>query len=242
VIEPLKSALTDLPPARPCSYDYSNNQGNCYTSPYLHHVLVKGLAPGQTYTYSVSVTADPGSAAAAGYPGSAAGPGYPPGNTVMTEGLQLTVPPAQFPLKIGVLGDPGQTPNTTAVLSSLAAAQPQLAWIVGDFSYADKVYLNAKPADALKADKTCGCPLPLPPPPPPCPRPSATPPLPRAYCRSPSHLAPATSPPPTSPTPRLPHPDCAPPTPNACRPADQPLWDTWQRLFSKSLLSAVPFQ
>ena len=89
-----------------CSYDYSNVKGNCYTSPYLHHVLVKGLAPGQTYNYSLSVAAAPGMAAHAGYP--AAG-------EVALEGLQLTMPPAKFPLKIALMADPGQVGGAAAL-------------------------------------------------------------------------------------------------------------------------------
>jgi hypothetical protein len=79
-------------------------------------VLVKGLAPGQTYTYSLSVTVrDPGSVEAAGYPA---------GGTVTLNGLQLTVPPAKFPLKIGVIADVGQVGRAAALGPALPLLLP----------------------------------------------------------------------------------------------------------------------
>ena len=70
-------------------------------------MLVKGLTPGQTYSYSLSVETAPGTAERAGFP--AAG-------RVTLEGLQLTVPPAKFPLKIGVMADPGQVGSSQACI------------------------------------------------------------------------------------------------------------------------------
>lgn len=50
--------------------------------------------------------------------------------------------PAAFPLSIGVVGDPGQTYNSSVTLTRLIDSQPQLLILLGDFSYADN-WFNA---------------------------------------------------------------------------------------------------
>jgi hypothetical protein len=55
--------------------------------------------------------------------------------------LQLPAP-AAFPLSIGVLGDPGQTYNSSDTLTRLIDSDPQLLILLGDFAYADN-WFNA---------------------------------------------------------------------------------------------------
>ncbi|PSC73849.1 purple acid phosphatase 15-like [Micractinium conductrix] len=104
-------------------YSYSYGEaagGQAYRSPILHHVLLSGLAPGQTYFYSVGGVLRNGSAAPEGRELSFRMPAAPPA-----------------PLSLGVIGDPGQTHNTSTTLEHLAASQPDVVLVLGDLSYAD---------------------------------------------------------------------------------------------------------
>lgn len=100
------------------SYEYEEAAGDTtYRSPILHHVLLQGLASGQRYFYSVG--------------------GSHPNGTAAPESPELSfamppAPPAQ--LRVGVLGDPGQTRNTSAVLEQLADSRPDVVLVLGDLA------------------------------------------------------------------------------------------------------------
>lgn len=68
----------------------------------------------------------------------------------------MQLPKPSFPLKIGVMADPGQTYNTSVMLDHLRATDPQLAILVGDFTYADE-WLTAETRlpDELSGEYTC---------------------------------------------------------------------------------------
>ncbi|WIA11592.1 hypothetical protein OEZ85_011697 [Tetradesmus obliquus] len=103
-------------------HDYGKLSQASYASPLLHHVLLSGLTPGATYYYTLGV---PVSLAA----GAAVGPG--------PKEYSFKMPRASFPLRIGVMSDPGQTYNTSEMLQHLIASQPSLVMLGGDFTYAD---------------------------------------------------------------------------------------------------------
>jgi hypothetical protein len=48
------------------------------------------------------------------------------------------MPGSTFPLRVAVLGDPGQTFNTVTTLQHIQRSQPDLVLLAGDFSYADE--------------------------------------------------------------------------------------------------------
>ncbi|PRW44351.1 purple acid phosphatase 23 isoform X1 [Chlorella sorokiniana] len=90
--------------------------GEVYHSPILHHVLLdlKGLEPGTTVFYNVGDEAH----------------GW-------SEELSFTTLRRGFPMRLGMVGDMGQTANSSATLNKLKASDPDVVVIVGDFSYAD---------------------------------------------------------------------------------------------------------
>ncbi|PRW60148.1 Purple acid phosphatase 15 [Chlorella sorokiniana] len=99
--------------------------GMTYHSPILHHVLVTGLQPGQRYWYRVGGQLANGTAAPESREWSFRLPAGPPAE-----------------LRIGVLGDPGQTYNTSRTLRQLADSKPDVVFVLGDLSYADLYYSN----------------------------------------------------------------------------------------------------
>lgn len=107
-------------------YDYRKVDKPSYASPLLHHVLLKDLTPGQTYFYRVLGTPDDLGAGSS--------------NTdapVASQLFNFTMPKGSFPLRLGVVADPGQTHNSSEVLQALIASQPDLVMLGGDFGYAD---------------------------------------------------------------------------------------------------------
>ncbi|EFN53514.1 hypothetical protein CHLNCDRAFT_58566 [Chlorella variabilis] len=110
------------------TYAYAYDEaagGMAYQSPILHHVLLKGLQAGQTYYYRVG--------------------GRHPNGTATPDGKEFSfampaAPPAQ--LRVGIIGDPGQTHNTSTTLQHLAASQPDVVLVLGDLSYADLYFSN----------------------------------------------------------------------------------------------------
>ncbi|KAL4420451.1 hypothetical protein ABPG75_010107 [Micractinium tetrahymenae] len=101
------------------TYEYwanltANGEDYVYRSPILHHVVLDSLEPGATYFYSVGDEAH----------------GW-------SEELNFTTPASGFPLRLGIIGDLGQTANSTATLAKLTASNPDLVLLVGDFTYAD---------------------------------------------------------------------------------------------------------
>ena len=96
-----------------------NGEGTVYQSPILHHVLVENLTPGQTYFYKVGSDKY----------------GY-------SDVYNFTVPKREYPFTIGVTADLGQTANSSTTLDRLMAANPDVAILVGDLSYADAHWAN----------------------------------------------------------------------------------------------------
>jgi hypothetical protein len=52
------------------------------------------------------------------------------------------VPAQTFPLRLGVMADPGMTLNTTIVLDRLILEAPDLVALIGDFCYAGECCLG----------------------------------------------------------------------------------------------------
>jgi hypothetical protein len=72
----------------------------------------------------------------------------------------LQMPSSAFPLRIAVMADPGQTYNTTTTLQHMIQSQPDIAFLVGDFVYADRWlpygdFITQEIAQELKAPFTC---------------------------------------------------------------------------------------
>jgi len=105
--------------------DYFNNFGlpiNVYNFSYLSspisHVLLPNLMPSTTYTYSVG------------------------NGSLWSEEIKFTTLPSAssktvYPLRIGVVGDIGQTVNSSQTRNHLSANKPQVIINVGDLTYAD---------------------------------------------------------------------------------------------------------
>ncbi|EFN59723.1 hypothetical protein CHLNCDRAFT_133298 [Chlorella variabilis] len=96
------------------SYVYGPASGNTtYQSPILHHVLLRDLDPDTTYHYAVGDEAH----------------GFSEELSFRTLG--------GYPLRIGVIGDLGETYNSTETLAGLTDAEPDVVLLVGDFTYAN---------------------------------------------------------------------------------------------------------
>ncbi|EFN56155.1 hypothetical protein CHLNCDRAFT_144837 [Chlorella variabilis] len=96
-------------------YVYGPDAGNTtYQSPILHHVLLRGLKPGKTYFYVVG-NEDQG----------------------WSQEFNFTTLRQEFPIRLGLVGDLGQTSNTSTTLQQLVGSKPDMVVLTGDFSYAD---------------------------------------------------------------------------------------------------------
>ena len=94
-------------------YTYYN-----YTSGYIHHATLTNLQHGTRYHYAVGVGV---------------------GDTVRT--FWFTTPPApgpDVPLRLGLIGDLGQTADSNSTLAHYESHQGDAVLFVGDLSYADK--------------------------------------------------------------------------------------------------------
>ena len=107
------------------SYEYDiqsgaiDGQPSVYQSPILHHVVVDGLTPGQTYYYKVGSL-----------------------SYGWSEILEMRMPKNQYPINVGVWADTGLTYNTTQLRDALLDYDPDMILIAGDFVYADKFLGN----------------------------------------------------------------------------------------------------
>ena len=88
-----------------------------YTSPYIYHVTLSGLEPGESYVYRVGDA---------------------------TSGVSALLPfrahpgvGADIPTTVAVIGDPGQTANSASTYAHVSQGLSDYAMIVGDLSYAD---------------------------------------------------------------------------------------------------------
>ncbi|KAL4422377.1 hypothetical protein ABPG75_008574 [Micractinium tetrahymenae] len=99
------------------TYVYGPEAGNTtYQSPILHHVLLRDLEPDTEYFYSVGDEAN----------------GWSEELSFRTLGDARA-----YPLRIGVIGDLGETANSTQTLEGLEATEPDIVLLVGDFTYAN---------------------------------------------------------------------------------------------------------
>jgi hypothetical protein len=89
-----------------------------YTSPYLYHATLTGLAPGQQYYYKVG---DATSGYAAVLP------------FISHPGVG-----AALPHTFALVGDPGQTANSASTFEHVRVSSSNSIVIVGDLSYADQ--------------------------------------------------------------------------------------------------------
>lgn len=97
--------------ANTTSYTFSGG----YTSPFLHHALIGGLAPATKYYYTV------GSADECG----------------VSDEMSFTSNPGPgAPYVFGLLGDPGQTSNSASTFKHIQQGAVQAVMLVGDLSYA----------------------------------------------------------------------------------------------------------
>lgn len=96
-----------------------------YASGLIHHVKLKHLTPGHTYFYRCGDPAFPDQ---------------------WSQVMNLTMPratgPHQFPLRLGIIADIGQTMNSSVTLDHLISSDPALVMLVGDLTYADDHLLN----------------------------------------------------------------------------------------------------
>ncbi len=74
-------------------------------------LLLADLQPGATYFYRVC-------------------------GDVNCEVYEFKVPAQTFPLRMGIMADPGMTLNTTVMLDKLIRDAPDLVALIGDFTYA----------------------------------------------------------------------------------------------------------
>jgi hypothetical protein len=109
-----------------------------YSSPAIHHALLTDLEPGVKYYYRIIV------------------PGWPltPDQShsfkiggdytksIASQEFSFTAPkravPSSLPLRLGFMGDPGVTANSTVTFAHLKEAKPDVAVLLGDFCYADE--------------------------------------------------------------------------------------------------------
>jgi hypothetical protein len=106
--------------------------GGVYVSPIVHHALVRDLKPGEVVFYRIS---GPGSNSSSLSP-------FSKGNTFSG---QFRVPGGKFPLRLGIVADPGQTYNTSLTLDFLLSGggaagggkKPDVLLMPGDLTYAD---------------------------------------------------------------------------------------------------------
>ncbi|WIA32552.1 hypothetical protein OEZ86_003360 [Tetradesmus obliquus] len=129
----LRKTATGVATSYANDYSKSKRQGT-YASPLLHHVLLTGLVPGQQYFYKVVGDNHIHSSSSSSSSSVDAATKKTP---VTSKTFNFTVPRTGFPLRLGVLADPGQTYNTSEVLAGLIASKPQMLLMGGDFCYAD---------------------------------------------------------------------------------------------------------
>jgi hypothetical protein len=96
------------------SYTLASQKNKNYLSPIINHVILPKLKPGKEYTYVAGM------------------------GSMFSEPFTFkTLPLRQYPLRIGLIADVGQTVNSTVTRDHLIASNPQVIFNIGDLSYAD---------------------------------------------------------------------------------------------------------
>eukprot|EP00890_Picochlorum_soloecismus_P001616 jgi/Picsp_1/2455/NSC_05916-R1_protein len=96
-----------------------DGHGSVYESPVLHHVVARGMTPGQAYRYRVGSDS-------CGFSG----------------WFEFTVPSSKYPYSVAVVADLGQTRNSSLAVDRMVAFGPDVVILGGDLSYADAYYAN----------------------------------------------------------------------------------------------------
>lgn len=91
------------------------NPGAVYSSPVVHTVVLEDLLPGRRYYYALPASADDGDLA----------------------GRSFVFPKDEYPFRVGLTADVGQTVVSNRTFGALAAMEPDVALLAGDLSYAD---------------------------------------------------------------------------------------------------------
>ena len=146
--------LSNPPPGPPppvAAPSLAQEGGGTYISPVVHHALVRGLKPGEPVFYRI-----------AGPPSSSSSPLSSAARSVASFSGQFQVPGGTFPLRVGVVGDPGQTFNTSTTFDFLLSGggvggggkKPDVVLMPGDLTYADNsgdwnMYFNWAQAEAI---------------------------------------------------------------------------------------------
>lgn len=124
------SKLGEKATCEPITYTYRygaaagtlDGEGTVYHSPLLFHVLLAGLVPGQSYSYRVGSGGRWSKAFAFTQPRAAGKDAYP--------------------FRLGIMGDVGQTWNSSRTLAGIASFAPDILLLVGDLTYADDYSAN----------------------------------------------------------------------------------------------------
>ena len=146
--------LSNPPPGPPptvAAPSLAQEGGGTYISPVVHHALVRGLKPGEPVFYRI-----------AGPPSSSSSPLSSAARSAASFSGQFKVPGGTFPLRVGVVGDPGQTFNTSTTFDFLLSGggvggggkKPDVVLMPGDLTYADNsgdwnMYFNWAQAEAI---------------------------------------------------------------------------------------------
>ena len=133
--QPLSNPPPGLPPTV-ATPSLAQGGGGTYISPVVHHALVRGLKPGEVVFYRISGGAPSSS--------SSRSPLSSAKSTASFSG-QFKVPGGKFPLRVGVVSDPGQTYNTSTTFDFLLSGggpsgggkKPDVVLMPGDLTYAD---------------------------------------------------------------------------------------------------------
>ncbi|KAK9839253.1 hypothetical protein WJX81_004396 [Elliptochloris bilobata] len=100
--------------------------GATYVSGAMHHAKLEGLQPLTTYFYRCGDGA------------------HNAWSRVLNFTTLQAVGPDAFPQRFGLVGDLGQTQNSSVTLRHLTAANPPIVILVGDYSYADNYQPNGQ--------------------------------------------------------------------------------------------------
>ena len=146
--------LSNPPPGPPptvAAPSLAQEGGGTYISPVVHHALVRGLKPGEPVFYRI-----------AGPPSSSPSPLSSAARSAASFSGQFKVPGGKFPLRVGVVSDPGQTFNTSTTFDFLLSGggvggggkKPDVVLMPGDLTYADNsgdwnMYFNWAQAEAI---------------------------------------------------------------------------------------------
>lgn len=125
-----KLDVTDKETAAPTRYTQRYKMAT-YQSPEFHHVTLKGLVPGERRFYRVGSKSGGWSDVRSFIaPPSVA-------NDASDAAGSVSLPAGLYPYRLAVVGDSGQTYNTSTTFDHMVASDPAAILHLGDFVYAD---------------------------------------------------------------------------------------------------------